>query len=85
MKKIFSILAMFVFITVLSLNLKMNAENNNTTDIQLENLEALACYTLSGEGGPLMPSMCCEPWYYFCYYHQGIGITFDGWPVLESA
>lgn len=81
MKKLFSVLAGFVFITVLFLNLKMNTESKNVADIQLENLEALACYTLYVEGGPLAPGMCCEPWYYFCYYDEWSGINFDGWPV----
>jgi hypothetical protein len=82
MKKIFSIFAIFVVITVLSLNLKMTAKSKNVAGIQLENLEALACYSLYlSEAGPLAPNWCCEPWYYFCYHDDWSGITFEGWPV----
>lgn len=82
MKKIFPILAIFVIITVLSLNLKMTKKSKNVTGIQLENMEALACYTIYvSEGSSLAPNFCCEPWYYFCYHSEFLGYTFDGWPV----
>ena len=78
MKKILSI---FIFLSVMFFNLKMDVKSKNVTDIQLENVEALACYYLSGEGGPLMPDQCCSPWYYYCYSFGGY--MFEGWPVYN--
>lgn len=75
-------MAIFGFITVLSLNLKITEKSKFVPGIQLENLDALACYSLYlSEAGPLAPRSCCEPWYYFCYYDDWSGYTFNGWPA----
>lgn len=70
-----------MFVSVLFTDIKMDASANKVTNIQLENIEALACYPVYG-GGFLVPTECCPPWYWWCFSFEGF--TFNGWATYPE-
>jgi len=70
MKKLISVLIGITFVSVLFLNIKISANQKNGSDIQLKNLEALACYSVESNG--VWVSNCCAPWNQTCWYTLGL-------------
>lgn len=69
MKKLISVLIGVTFALGLFLNVKINAEQKDESDLQLKNLEALACYEI--ESGNPGSWTCCAPWSNYCYMVPG--------------
>ncbi|MCK9413561.1 MAG: NVEALA domain-containing protein [Prolixibacteraceae bacterium] len=64
MKKIISVLIGITFVAVLFSNININANQKNGSDIQLKNLEALACFDVELNGS--WYATCCFPWTNTC-------------------
>jgi len=76
-KKVSTLIVVTIFVSILFFNLKLSSKSSNLNDIRLENIEALACYPLEVDGIPM--ANCCEPWYNWCWYFNGVPIP--GWPT----
>jgi|GEM_PF-6562000 hypothetical protein len=63
-KKIGISMGVIAIIAMMFMTLGINVNSSNKHDVSLENIKALACYTI--EDGSIS-GVCCEPWYNVCY------------------
>lgn len=68
MKKVISVLSGITFIAVLFVNISINVNKKNGSDIKLQNIEASACYFVYDESVPAPYGFyqCCSPWWNSC-------------------
>jgi hypothetical protein len=80
MKKTIVTLAIIVFVTILFFNLRIDAQKKQN-NIQIENIDALACISVIGSEGSLFETFwCCPPWMWDCHWNS----MYDGIPGFYS-
>lgn len=64
MKKKVKFIGAIIFIIVFVMNITLSVTSTNESQIELKNLEALACYSVEVDGSYVWD--CCEPWEPLC-------------------
>jgi hypothetical protein len=63
-KKICISMGVVAMIAIMFITFTLSVNSDNKNDVRLDNIKALACYSL--ESGSTS-GQCCAPWYNVCY------------------